>query len=168
MEKFAYMIEQLFQEKLSVYKKLKKVFELEKKYIVDMDVDSLWKMTDMKKQLTSEIEQIRERILESFEKNDLSLNMDYKTNFSLSRVIDSLPVPAKRKSNLKKLRIQLDIVKEELAGLTSENKRYANEYLAVIKGIFTTITGSRNREQYTSKGVVLKDKSPRHLLSAEV
>ena len=51
------------------------------------------------------------------------------------------------------------MVKAELAALASENKRYINEYLSVINGIFTTITDSENREQYTNAGMVLKDKA---------
>ena len=167
MEKFAYKIEKMFQKKLLLYKELKKVLEQEKNYITDIDVDSLWKMTDRKKQLASEIERIRGKILCIVEENNVPLNMELKT-FSSSHIINRLPFSMKMKTDLKKVKVRLDMVKAELAGLASENKRYINEYLSVINGIFTTITGSENREQYTNAGMVLKDKAEKYLIRAEV
>lgn len=166
MEKFADKIEDMFQEKLSLYKALKTVLEQEKKYIVDLDVDYLWKMTDRKNQLALEIEQIRDRILCLLEENKVPLNMGPEP-FSLFRVINCLPFSATIKSELKKVKTELDMIKQELAGLASENKRYANEYLSVINGIFATITGSENQDHYTNAGLVLKDKTEKHLIRAK-
>ena len=167
MEKFAYKLENLFQEKFFLYKELKKVLEKEKDYIVEIDVDSLWKMTDRKNQIASEIEQIRGRILSLVEENKIPLDMGLKP-FNLSHVVNCLPFPAKIKSDLKKVKVKLDIIKEDLASLASENKRYTNEYLSVIDGIFATITGSESRELYTNAGMVLKDKTEKYLIRAEV
>jgi len=167
MEKFAYNLENMFQEKLLLFKELEKILEQEKNYIVDMDVDSLWKVTERKNQIALEIEQIREGILDLIEKNNITLNMGPKF-LSLSYVINSLPFSAKLKLNLKKIKVQLDTVKEELTSLASENKRYADEYLSVINDIFSTITGSENQGQYTNSGRVLKDKTEKYLVRAEV
>jgi len=167
MEKFADKLEDMFQEKLLVYKELRKIVEQEKKYITDIEVDSLWKMTNRKKQLASEIEQIREKILCLLGENNISFNME-SNGFNISHVINCLPFPPKIKSNLEKIKVKLDIVKKELTGIASENKRYTNEYLSVINGIFVTITGSENRELYTNAGMVLDDKAKKHLIRAEV
>jgi len=167
MEKFADKLEDMFQEKLLVYKELKKVLEQEKNYITDIDVDSLWKMTDRKKQLASEIEQIRGRILCLLEENNVSLNMRLKI-FNLSHIINGLPLSPNIKSGLKKVKVKLDIIKEDLAGLAAGNKQYTNEYLSVINGIFVTITGSKNKELYTNAGIVLEDKAKKYLIRAEV
>ncbi len=167
MEKFAYTLEKMFQEKLLVYRELKKIFEQEKKFITNMDVDSLWRMADGKNQMALEIESIRQQILCLLEKNKIPFNIDVKT-FSVSRVIESLPLPEKSKSVFKKIKVELDNLKDDLAGLASENKRYTNEYLSVINGIFATITASKNREQYTNIGQVIKSEAPKNLIKAEV
>jgi len=167
MEKFADKLEKIFQEKLSAYKELKNIFELEKKHIADIDVDSLWKMTDRKKQIISEIEQIREKILCLLEKNDVTMNMNSET-FNLSHLIDDLPFSPKIKLSLKNVKIKLDIIKEDIRTLATGNKQYTNEFLSVINGIFFTITGSENRELYTNAGMVLDDNAKKYLIKAEV
>jgi len=167
MEKFIHKLENLFQKKLSLYKILKEVFEQERKYIVDMDVDSLWKITDRKKQLASEIERIREEILSLLEEKKVPLNKG-ENGFSLLQSINSLPFSVKIKSDLKKVKVQLDITKEELAVLALENKRYINEYLSVINGIFATITESENSESYTKTGMASKGNNKKHLIRAQV
>jgi hypothetical protein len=167
MEKFAYTLEKMFQEKLLVYKELKKIFEHEKIYIVNMDVDSLWRMADGKNQMASEIESIRGRILCLLEENKVSFNISLKT-FRLSSIIDCLPLSEKSKSIFKKIKVELDILKEDLAVIASENKRYTNEYLSVINGVFATITASKNREQYCNAGYVIENEAPKHLIKAEV
>ncbi len=167
MEKFACEIENMLQEKLLIYKELKKIVEQEKNYIVDMNVDSLWEMAGQKKQLASEIVQIRGRIISLFQENKIDLNMA-ENAFSLSQIVNCLPVPANIKSDVKNIKVKLEIVKEELTGLVSENKRYTNEYLSVIHGIFATITGDEKKEAYNNAGKVLTEGFRKTLLRVEV
>lgn len=167
MENFACAIENMLQEKLLLYQELKKIFEQEKKYIVDMNVDSLWETLERKKQLALEILGIRERIFSLFEEKKLSLNMQASA-FSLSQVINSLPLPVKTKSGLKKVKVKLETLKKEITALASENKRYTNEYLSVIDGIFATIIGTENKKAYNNTGKVFTDNSVKTLLRVEV
>ncbi len=167
MENFAHKLENLFEEKFLLYKMLNLAVEQEKNYIVDMDVDSLWKMTDRKNQLASEIVQIRNQILCLLKDNKVLPNMELKS-FNLVDIITGLPFPSKMKSGLKKIKTDLDIVKRDLESLASENRRYTNEYLSVINGIFTTIISSENREQYTNSGLISKDNEAKSLIRAEV
>ena len=167
MEKFADTLKDMFQEKLSLYKALKTVCEQEKKYIIDMDVNSLWKTADEKNQLALKIEGVRKMILKLLEENPVRLNMGIES-FGLSRIIDVLPFSKTIKFELKKMKIEMDILKQALAVLASENKRYTNEYLSVIDGIFATITGSENRDHYTRAGLVLKEKTEKYLIRAKV
>ena len=53
-----------------------------------------------------------------------------------------------------------------LVSLASENKRYVNESLSVINGIFATITGSDNRMQYAKTGMALTGMAEKHLIKA--
>ena len=62
----------------------------------------------------------------------------------------------------------MDIVREELTGLVSGNKRYIAENLSVISGVFATITGSDTKPQYGNTGMVLKNKTGKSLIRAEV
>lgn len=167
MEKFACEIENMLQEKLLLYKELKKIVEQEKKDIVEMNVDSLWKRVDRKKQLTLEIVQIRGRMVSLFKEKQIPLDME-KEAFSLSQIINCLPVSAKIKSDFKKIKIQLEIAKEELTSISLENKRYTNEYLSVINGIFATITGAEKKEAYNKAGNVLTQNPRKTLIRVEV
>jgi hypothetical protein len=167
MEKIACEIEKLQIEKLVLYKELKKMFEQEKIHIVDMNVDSLWKTTNRKKQLASEIVQVRERIVSFFEEKKIPLDMEANA-FCLSQIVNCLPLSNKIKSDLKKINIKLELVKKELSGLASENKRYTNEYLSVIKGIVATITDAGNKEAYNNAGKILTEGPRKTLLRVEV
>jgi FlgN protein len=167
MEKFAYTLEDMFQKMLLLYKELKEILIQETKHIVDMDVDSLWKITDGKNQLASEIDQLRVEIFSLLEENHIPLNQGQK-NFGMSQIINSLPFQPGMKSGLKKIKIELDIVKEELTGLVSGNKHYITENLSVISGVFATITGSDTEPQYGKTGMVLKNQTGKSLIRAEV
>lgn len=167
MEKFAYELENLFIEKLSVYKKMKTAFETEKTYLVDMDVDALWKMTDRKNQLAADIREIRERILSLFKVSQMGLDMSVEA-FHSGDVIDRVPASLNIKPNLKNINVKLNTIKEELVELAALNKHYVNEHLTIINGIFSTITGSKNREQYTYSGVLSEDKAAKNIIRAEV
>jgi len=167
MEKFAYKLEDMFQEMLLLYKELKEGLVQETKHIVDMDVDSLWKITDRKKQLTSKIDRVQEDIFSLLEQNHIPLSKGGES-FGMSQIISSLSFPPDMKSGLKKIKVELDILKEELAGLVSGNRKYINDYLSVISGVFATITGSDTKPQYGNTGMVLKNKAEKHLIRAEV
>lgn len=167
MEKFAHRFEAMLRDLLLVYKDLKKKFEQEKKFIMDMDVDSIWKITHQKRQFALKIEQTRENILSLLEENNVLLDRELRP-FSLSHIINSLAFPVRVKSDLKKIKVELDMVKSELASMASENKRYVNEYLSVIDGVFATIIGSDNKEKYNKAGRILKDKTQKYLIRAEV
>lgn len=165
MEKLACDIEKMLQDKLSLFQELKKTLEQEKKYIVDMNIDSLWKTVEKKKQIASEIVQIRGRILSLFEEEITPLET---SSFSLTRIINILPFPAKIKSDLKRIKIELELVKDALTDLVSENKRYTNQYLSVINGIFVAIVGAENKKAYNNAGKVLKEDPLKTLIRIDV
>ena len=85
----------------------------------------------------------------------------------MSQIINSLPFPPGIKSGFKKIKVELDIVKEELTGLVSGNRQYITENLSVISGVFATITGTDKEPQYGNTGMVLKNKG-KSLIRAEV
>ena len=67
MEKIAHKVNDMLEEKLCFYKELQNVLEEEKGYLIDMDVDSLWKTIARKKQITLKIKAIRQQIINLLE-----------------------------------------------------------------------------------------------------
>ena len=167
MEKFADQIQEMFYAKVLLFKELKKILEQEKNHIVEMNLEALWKTTDRKKQIAVEITQIKDQLRRLFEENKSCPEKGDK-NFSISHAINGLALGERSKSDLNQTCTELKILKQELAGLASANKRYTSEYLSVIHGIFATITGTENREKYTSAGRILKDKDQKYFIRAEV
>lgn len=167
MEKFAYKIENIVQEKLLLYETLKKVLVQEKKCIIDMDVDFLWEIAERKNQLVAEVQNARERMLSLLREHHVRLETDSKS-FNLYQIIKSLPFSKKFKSDLKKYKIKLDLIKQELSTTASENRRYVNEHLSVINGIFATIVNSEGTDQYTPSGLILNNSSVKRLIAEEV
>jgi len=167
MEKFTEKITGLLQDKLSLYQDLRNVIESEKKYVVEMDVESLWTAVEQKKQLVSAIEQLIETILARFKEQLYQIDMD-TGSFQMSKLIDALPLPLRAKSELKKIGLSIDACKNEISLMAIENKRYITEYLTVIDGIFSTVVSTTVKKQYSPSGHIIPGKETHHLFDAEV
>ena len=167
MEKFAYKMEDMLREKLSLYKEILVLLNREKGYIVDMDLDSLWKITEEKQKLARSIETVKERIL-YLAKHQAVLHESDPDSFHLDSIISTLPVPKDTKSDLKKIKIELDALKEEVAEAAAENKAYVEEYLAVIHDVFSTATEKPEEQKYGSSGSVKQNSYTNHFIRAEV
>ncbi len=167
MEKFADKIEQLLQKKLSLYEKIQNILLDEKAYIVDMNVDALWDTTSKKKSLSLSIEAIRHEITCLFNEFYSGLEMDTQA-MKLSEVIKMLNVSSEKKSNLKKIVMAIDTLKDDIGMLASNNKNFISEYLSVIDGVFSTVLKRDNKKKYNNSGIVAQDSSNSLLINAEV
>ncbi|MCF6248777.1 MAG: flagellar protein FlgN [Desulfobacula sp.] len=168
MEKFAYKIEQLLLEKLSLYKKMQSVLIKEKSSIVDMDVESLWDTTARKKSLTMSIEVIKQEIVCLFYKFYSGLEMDTES-LQLSYVIKILNVSSQKRAELANIHLYIDTIKAEISMLASENSKFINETLEIINSVFSTIVGSSDNEnEYSSSGALIKHDGKNRLINAEV
>ena len=167
MEKFAYKIEQLLQEKLSLYEKLQNILEEEKTNVVDMDVDSLWVTVSRKKALALSIEDIKQKIIGLFDEIYSGLNIEAKS-FSLSYIIKIMNVSPEKKDELRKIKLAITACKREIGRQATENKKFINEYLAIIDGVFSTVVNATDKKQYGNSGIVLKNDGRNRLINTEV
>lgn len=153
MEKFAGEIENLLQKKLATYQELTKVLEIETGFIIKMNVKSLWVASSRKKKLVTSISKQRESLLSLLnEQSGLDFEMD-ATDFNISPLISALPVSSKVKASLEKIKISITAKKAELKLLAVSNRQYIHEYLGVIDGVMSTITGATRNKSYGRKGI---------------
>ena len=167
MEKIAHKIERLLQKKLSLYQELQSILELEKTYVVDMDIDSLWVTISKKKSLVLAIENVKQEIICLLSQGYSGLNMDAEP-FSLSYVIKLLNVSSEKKAELEKLHLAVNTCKKEIARQASDNKNYIHEYLNIINGVFSTVLEGADKKGYNHSGTVLHDNGKNRLLHAQV
>lgn len=166
MEKIAHKIERLLQKKLSLYQELQSILELEKTYVVDMDIDSLWVTISKKKSLVSAIENVKQEIIRLLGQGYSGLDTD--APFNLSGVIKMMAVSSEKKAELKKIHLAVNTCKKEIARQASDNKNYIHEYLTVIDGVFSTVLEGADKKGYTHSGTVLHDNGKNRLLHAQV
>lgn len=152
METFAYNIENLLQKKLGIYSELTSLLEAETGYIVKMDVNSLWAASTRKKELASDIEKLRHSIIFLLDDKQIDHGMDMRT-FDLDRLVKILPLASRIKADIEMIKIAIDGKKNEIRQLASSNRRYINEYLGVIDGVLSTITGNSSQQSYAKRGV---------------
>ena len=167
MEKIAHKIERLLQKKLSLYQELQSILELEKTYVVDMDIDSLWVTISQKKSLVSAIENVKQEIICLLGQGYSGLNTDAEP-FNLSYVIKMTAVSSEKKAELKKIHLAVNTCKKEIARQAADNKNYIHEYLTVIDGVFSTVLEGTDKKGYTHSGTVLHDNGKNRLLHAQV
>ncbi len=167
MEKLADTVEGLLEKELFLYQELEKILEQEKNDIVELNVDSLWKTIDKKKQVISNLEPLNKKMLGLFEKSAADLGMD-KASFKLSDLIGKLPVSKQMKSRLKMTRVCLDTIKKSVSALASANKEYINESLTIMDGVFSTVAGTVNKKLYNNSGSLLTGNGNNCLINAEV
>ncbi len=128
----------LFQEKLMLYKELADVLAKEKQWIVNADVDELWRVSDAKRAIASKIDVIRTRILRMFTEAGIEHKMIPET-FQNSRVISFLPAALRKQ--LSGTLLSLGIVKQEVRSLSRENKQYIESYLSMLDDLMSVLTG---------------------------
>jgi len=137
-------IETLFQEKLTLYRKLVEIVKNEKKQIADADVATLWQMSEQKQALVAEIEKTRGKILDAATALAVDHGMVPKT-FRSSRFLEMLPVDLRRR--LDSVQISLLASKKEIQSVCCDNKQYVESKLAMIDELMTIITGRNSQRQ---------------------
>ncbi len=167
MEKFAYQVEDLLQKKFRLYQELTSILKQEKEHIVNMTVDSLWDLAGRKKQIGSDIQNLRNSIIYLLDEKALDHGMNIRT-FSISKLINILPANNRIKSNLENVKIIINAEKKELKRLAAENRRSIHEYLGVVNDVMSTITGSVQQKQYGFTGSSYGTVRPHSIINAEV
>ena len=167
MEKIAPKIEKYLYEKLDLYQGLNRLLTDERQAIVNIDVETLWKNSDIKKELAEKIQTIRRKLLELVRKTYGVDDMDTRL-FSLSHFFRMVPIPKEDKQRLRKIKLAIENEKNQLAQTAEDNKKYVDEYLSVIDEIMATAVDNSGNAQYTKQGAVPGSKNERCLIHAEV
>jgi len=148
MKAFGLTIETQFHEKILLYRDLLDVLEQEKKSITEIDIESLWEISEKKQRIASKIENIRKKIVHTLKDSSPSPDVD-EDRFELSRIMSV--VPSEIAERLKKAHVTLVSLKNNIQVLLSENKRFVGEYLNVLDELIGIITDSGKPNQVYGK-----------------
>lgn len=167
MEKYADRVENILEENLYLYRELEDVFEQERQYIMDMDVESLWKIVAQKKQITSKLERLSNTIGQMIETRAEELGRE-SDRFYLSDFIKTLPISRDIKANLRKIQWALKACQKTVSELALANKTYINESLGVMNDLFSMVLNVAGQKEYSKSGCLLANKENNRLFKAEV
>jgi hypothetical protein len=143
MEVSGLTIESLYQEKIILYQDLLDALETERKSIINIDVDALWKVSEKKSRIARKIEKKQQQILVQLEGLPVRYGMDI-SSIDAQKILDLLPNEIKER--LKKVKVTLGTLKKEIQVRLKENKGYVGEYLTVLDEIIGVVvdTGKQN------------------------
>ena len=167
MEKLADRIEKFLEKQLSLYEALESVVEKEKKQIVDMDSDALWKTTDRKRKICRDLEQSYNELKKSLNSSHAEFTGKEGT-FRLSGLIQVLPVSAAAKSKLRQMQLRLELCREKISVIAAANKQYVQDSLAIIDDIFSQGGEEKAAGQYNHSGQAQDRTNPIRLIRTEV
>ncbi|MEH0019912.1 MAG: flagellar protein FlgN [Desulfobacter sp.] len=167
MEKVAYEIEKLLQEKRSCYRQLETLLEREKEAIATIDLESLWQSTRAKKELAEQIEGLREKILSRLEEASLGMDMDPRS-FSLAYLVDALPFSNRVKSGLRRIKVEINTAKDRVVQQAEFNKAQVQKHLRAVDDIMSVIGDNSKQSQYTGAGMMPGQKKHNCIFRAEV
>lgn len=167
MEKFTADIENLLNKKLSLYRQMNDLLKEERKFIVNIDVDSLWKSSDQKRVITQKIQAVKTDILASLEERFKINDLDIKS-FSISYLIRTIPISNDQKKRFRQIKLAIDAQKDELRQMAIDNKNYVQEYLLVIDDIMSVVVDNSKKAQYGQTGRIPITKTSNCLIHAEV
>ncbi len=167
MEKIAYEIEELLQEKLSCYRQLGSVLEKEKEAIASINVDALWQSAGYKKELAGRIEGLRAKILSLIEEKLSGMEMDVRS-FSLAYLVNTLPISKKAKTGLRRVKVDINTAKDRVVQQAKFNQTQVRKYLMVVDDIMSIIGDNSAQVQYTGTGMMPGQKKHNCMFRAEV
>lgn len=130
-------MEALFHKKIMLYGDLSDILKQEKKSIMEIDIDSLWKISEEKQKIASDIDGVRRSILDALTEASIPHDMDV-ASFQISRILAVLPKGIGERLN--KAYVTLLALKDEVQGFLEENKRFVREYLEVLDDLIGIIT----------------------------
>lgn len=127
----------LFHEKLAHYRELITALEAERHCIKSARSEELWRISNQKQHLISDIEAIRERILHALTEMGILHDMTVPT-FRVSKVLSLLPIHQRKP--LLEIQDALSIAKREIQRRTRENVTYVEAYLATLDDLIRIFT----------------------------
>jgi hypothetical protein len=132
------IIEEFFNKKIMLYGDLLHCFIKERESLTSVDLDSLWKISNEKESICSEIVSMR---------REIALAADpgrSQTPFNLNRIMDLIPI--KFKPKFQKFYMRLTKYKIEIEALRKENSIFINDALLFLDELISIITGQTKSE----------------------
>ena len=127
----------LFHEKILLYQELLDALDQERRCIVDMDVDALWKISERKNNIARKIGEVHCGMLKRLDALSIRHDMD-PASLDAARIFSLMPEPVK--GSLRKAHLKLATLKSDIRSRLAENKRYVGEYLSVLDDLIGLIT----------------------------
>jgi len=158
-------IESLYQEEIALYQDLLDALEMERKSIIDIDVDALWKVSEQKSRIARKIEKKQQQILLQFKDLPVRYEMDI-SSLDAQKILDLLPREIKER--LQRVRVTLGTLKKEIQVRLKENKGYVGEYLTALDEIIGVVTDTGKRNPVYNRGRRAGNSATHLLLHREV
>jgi len=145
-------IDDLFHEKIMLYRDLLDALSQEREIIKQIDVDALWKVSEQKQKIASKIAGVRLKILDGLTEASLPHGMEPET-FQAGKILSLLPKDVS--DRIQNVNVTLASLKSEVYSMAEENKGLVGDYLAVLDELIGVITDTGS-----STSVYDKSRSP--------
>ena len=153
-------IEKLFYKKIMLYNDLLYCFEEERKSLISIDLNKLWKLSKKKDEICDQIKSIRQEM-------SVAVNLGNKPNaFNLSLIIDL--IPGKYADKFKKLYLRILKLKGEIEILRKQNILYIEDSLEFMDEMISILTGENKSRYIYNDRCHFKPSGPRLFLNREV
>ena len=167
MEKATENIQTLLKEKLACYQQLHLVLKAEKKAIGTIDLGMIWETTRAKKDLISKIEQLRNNILIACQ-NHFPGMVEKTDPFSMGALVHALPLPNKRKTDIRQVKRTIDKEKDIVAHFIKYNQIQVKKHMSVVDNIMDLFGNNVSQSRYTGKGMVTQGRKNNCLFMSQV
>ena len=136
-------LEDLFHEKILLYRDLVECLKKERDVLIKTDIDALWEIADEKHVIVSCIEAVRGKILTVLSQTAIDHRMD-AVSFDLARVYSL--ISSVHREQLKKAYLSLVSLKGEIQGRSQENRLFIEACLNFLDELIGIIadTGKQN------------------------
>ena len=137
-------IEKLFYKKIMLYNDLLHCFEEERRSLISIDLNKLWRLSKKKDEYCAQIKFIRREM-------SVAVNLDNEQDaFNLNLVMDL--IPGKYTNKFKKLYLRILKLKGEIEILRKQNILYIDDSLEFLDEMISIITGE------TDSGYIYNDR----------
>ena len=153
-------IEKLFYKKIMLYNDLLYCFEEERKSLISIDINKLWKLSKEKDEICAQLKSIRREM-------SVAVNLEDKPNAYNLRLIMDL-IPGKCADKFKKLYLRILKLKGEIEILRKQNILYIDDSLEFMDEMISILTGENESRSIYNDRCHFKPSGPRLFLNREV
>ncbi len=153
-------IEKLFYKKIMLYNDLLHCFEEERRSLIRIDLNKLWRLSKEKDEYCAQIKSIRREM-------SVAVNLDNEQDaFNLNLVMDH--IPGKYTDKFKKLYLRILKLKGEIEILRKQNILYIDDSLEFLDEMISIITGETDSRYIYNDRCHFNKSGSRSFLTGEV